>query len=390
MNEYTDKFTADGRLNPRNFGPVTKIKVKAIRELFNAGMRGDRVAAAKFAESISTSDAIFSAAYITNLQVLDQFDKAPRTWSQIAGVRELPDFRPAVLTGLFGGFEGLERQGADAGNGQENPAGIPPVVAEAESYPYATIGSVEASYGRLKKRGFKVGWSWEAQVNDAIDFFAQIPGEMIQTALDAEEWEVYQALLSTGTARQLAAVTAGNAYDGVAVAINSPLSKGALVAAVQQIAARTVNGRNIQVNGGYNLIVPIGRGLGAQIILSGQIIQQVPASGGYLSAISDPTQNLLNTITVVESQFVTGTNWYLLPAPGAVRRPVLELGRLRGNAAPELRVDNATGNYNGGASISPFEGNFSHDTVDLRLRYALTGVLWSDAYILWSKGTGAA
>lgn len=390
MTEYKDSFTADGRLKPSSFGPVTKGKVAAIRDLYNDAMHGDRIAAAKFTESISTSDAIFSATYLTNLQVLDQFDRAPRTWTDIASVRELPDFRPAVLTGLFGGFEGLKRDGTAAGNGQTNPAGIPPVVAEAEGYPYATIGQVEASYGRLKKRGFKVGWTWEARVNDAVDFFAQIPGEMLQTALDAEEWEVYQALLSTQASRQLAAVSAGNSYNNTAVLVNSPLSRDALVAAVQQLAARTVNGRNIQVNGGYNLVVPIGKGIAASLILSGQMVQQLPgSSGGYVLNVTDPVTNILNSITVIETQFVTGNAWYLVPKPGTVRRPVLELGRLRGNAAPELRVDNATGNYVGGAAVPPFEGNFFNDTIDLRLRYALTGILWDDRFIIWSTGAGS-
>lgn len=389
MTTYKNPFTADGRLKP--MAGVSERKVSAVKALFEAGMAGDRVAAAKFDESIATSDAALNAVYLINLAVLDQFDAAPRTWSQIAGVRELPDFRPAVLVGQFGGFEGLKRDGTAAGNGQVNPAGIAPVVAEAETYPYATIGNVEASYGRLKKRGFKVGWTWEARVNDGIGFFEQIPGQMIQTALDTEEWEVYQALLATNASRQLAAVSAGNAFDGVAVNANSALSRRALIAAVQQLKARTVNGKNIQVDGGFNLIVPIGMALAAQFILSGELIQQVPGSGGgFIVNVSDPTQGILGAITVIESPFVAGTNWYLIPKPGTVRRPVLELGRLRGNASPELRVNNLTGNYIGGASVPPFEGSFDNDTIDVRLRYPITGILWADIYIVWSTGAGAA
>lgn len=385
---YKNAFTRDGRLQP--FAGVSERKVTAIRDLFEAGMAGDRIAAAKFDESIATSDAALNAVYLINLSVLDQFDAAPRTWTQIAGVRELPDFRPAVLTGIFGGFEGLKRDGTAAGNGQVNPAGIAPVVAEAETYPYATIGQVEAVYGQLKKRGFKVGWTWEARVNDGIGFFAQIPGQMLETALDTEEWSVYQALLATNSSRQLAAVSAGNAFDGVAVNANSALSRRALIAAVQQLKARTVNGKNIQVNGGFNLIVPIGGAFAAAFIMSGEIVQQLPgSSGGFVVNLADPSQAILNSITVVESAYVTGTNWYLLPQPGTVRRPVLELGRLRGNASPELRVNNLTGSYVGGASVPPFEGSFDNDTIDVRLRYPLTGLLWSDIYIVWSTGAGA-
>lgn len=386
---YKDNFTLDGRLKPQEMPGVTKAKVEAIRDLFNSGMRGNHLDATRFGESVTTSDAMFNAAYLINLQTLPQFDAQPRTWTQIASVRELPDFRPAVLTGLFGGFEGLKRDGTAAGNGQVNPAGIMPVVAEQETYPYATIGQVEASYGRLKKRGFKVGWSWEARVNDAIDFFAQIPGEMLNVALDTEEWEVYQALLSTNASRQL---TGGTIYDGgAALNANSAIGRRAVLKAVQDLSQRTVNNRLIQINGGYNLIVPVGARASVEFSLAQPFIASVPASSarGFVRDVNDPGTNIIGSIDIIESPYVTGTNWYLLPKPGAVRRPVLELGRLRGQAQPELRIDNAVGNYNGGATVSPFEGSFYNDSIDMRIRYPLTGILWDDRYVVWSTGAGA-
>jgi hypothetical protein len=389
MTDYKDTFTLDGRLNPQSMPRVTKAKVAAIRELFNAGIRGDKIAAAKFTESIATSDAVFNAAYLINIQVLPQFDLLPRTWTQIAGTRELPDFRPAVLQGIFGGFEGLKRDGTAAGNGQTNPAGVAPVVAEGETYPYATIGQVEASYGRLKKRGFKVGYTWEARINDGIDFFSSLPQEMLNVALDTEEWEVYQALLSTQASRQL---TGGTIYDGgAALNANSAIGRRAVLKAVQDLSQRSINGRLIQVTGGYNLIVPVGATPAVEFSLQQPLIASVPASSarGYVRDISDPGTSIIGSITIIESPYVTGTNWYLLPKPGAVRRPVLELGRLRGNAAPELRVDAQAGNYVGGGQVSPFEGNFTNDTIDLRLRYPLTGILWDDRFVVWSTGAGA-
>lgn len=379
-------FTRDGRIRP--FPGVSERKVAAVRDLLEAGLAGDRMAAAKFDESIATSDAALNAVYLINLAVLDQFDAAPRTWTELAGVRELPDFRPAVLQGIFGGFEGLKRDGTAAGNGQTNPAGIAPVVAETETYPYATLGEVEASYGRLKKRGFKVGWTWEARVNDGVGFFAQIPGEMLNVALDTEEYEVYQALLSTQASRQL---TGGTIYDGgAALNANSAIGRRAVIKAVQDLLNREVNGRKITVNGGYNLVVPVGATMAVQFALQQPIIQKLPgSSGGFVVDISDPATQIIGSITIIESPYVTGTNWYLVPKPGTVRRPVLELGRLRGNATPELRVNNLTGNYSGGAAVSPFEGSFDNDTIDMRLRYPITGILWSDIYVVWSTGAGA-
>jgi hypothetical protein len=384
---YKNAFTRDGRLRP--MAGVSERKVAAIRDLWEAGLAGDRMAATKFEESISTSDAALNAIYLINLNVLDQFDAAPRTWTTIAGVRELPDFRPAVLSGILDAtFENLKRDGTAAGNGDVNPAGVMPVVPEAAPYPYATLGEVESAYGRIKKRGFKVGWTWEARVNDGVGYFAQIPGEMLQVALDTEEWEVYQALLATNVSRQL---TAGTIYDGgAALNANSAIGRRAVIKAVQDLANRTVNGRKIQVNGGYNLIVPVGATPAVQFALQQPMIQKLPgSSGGYVVDITDPGTQIIGSIEIVESQFVTGTNWYLVPKPGTVRRPVLELGRLRGQATPELRVNNLTGSYVGGAAVPPFEGSFDNDTIDMRLRYPLTGILWDDRYIVWSTGAGA-
>ncbi len=389
MTEYKDKFTLDGRLNPNGMPRISKMKVEAVRRIFNAAMSGDRIAAAQFHESVSTSDAVFSAAYLINLQVLPQFDALPRTWSQIAGVRELPDFRPAVLQEFSGTFEGLKRDGTAAGNGQTNPAGIAPVVAEAEPYPYATVGAQAASYGRLKKRGFKVGYTWEASVNDGLDFFASLPGLMIEVALDTEEYEVYQALLATNASRQL---TGGTIYDGgTALNANSAIGRRAVLKAVQDLSQRQINGRYIQVSGGYNLVVPIGATPSVEFALQQPFITSVPASSarGFVRDVNDPGTNIIGSITIVESQYVTGTNWYLLPKPGAVRRPVLELARLRGQASPELRVDAVAGNFVGGGQVSPFEGNFQNDTIDLRMRYPLSGINWDDRFIVWSTGAGA-
>ncbi len=381
-------FTRDGRLRPG--AGVTERKVAAIRDLWEAGMAGDRQAAARFDESIATSDAALNAVYLINLQVLDQFDAAPRTWTQIAGVRTVPDFNPVVLAGVLDvTFENLKRDGTAAGNGDTNPAGIMPVVPEAAPYPYATLGQVESAYGRLKKRGFKVGWTWEARVNDGIGYFANIPGQMLEVALDTEEWEVYQALLATNASRQL---TGGTIYDGgAALNANSAIGRRAVFKAVQDLGNRTVNNRRIQVNGGYNLIVPIGATPSVEFSLQQNLVASAPASSarGFVRDVNDPGQNIINSITIVESAYVTGTNWYLVPKPGTVRRPVLELGRLRGNETPELRVNNLTGNYAGGASVPPFEGSFDNDTIDMRLRYPLTGILWDDRYIVWSTGAGA-
>lgn len=384
MEKYTDKFTLDNRLKPG--ASVTKEKVAAVHALYEQARAGNRIAEATFFETVTTSDALFNAVYLTNLQVLPQFDEAPRNWSQIAGVRELPDFRPAVLRGFFGEWEGLQREGSVTGVGFNNPEGVLPVVAENAPYPYAVLSESEAAYGQIMKRGFKTGWTWEARVNDrGTDFFSAIPGEMLDVALETEDWLVWNALVAgTQAASQL---TFGTTYTGAAVLDNATFSRDALVLAIFQLSQREVNGRKIQVTGGYNLIVPLGQGDAVRFLLNQQLFE---VTDGSFALTASFLQDGVSQTTVIESEYVTGTNWYLLPKPGAVRRPVLELGRLRGYTSPELRVNNLTGNYAGGGAISPFEGSFDNDTIDLRIRYPLAGILWSDDYVVWSQGDNVA
>lgn len=381
--DYRDKFTYDGRLHLHP--SVSKRKVAKVKELFDKSQQGDRIAGATLMESISTSDAIFNLAHLINLQVLPQFDKAERTWSAIAGVREVPDFRPVVLKGLFGEFEGLERQGSVTGVGQNNPAGIAPVVPEGSPYPYAVLGEDLSDYGSINKRGFKVGYTFESRINDrGTDFFGQIPGEMLQVALDTEEWLVYDALVTGTTAA--AQLAGGTTYTGATVLPNALISRNSLVQAIYELSQREINGRKIQVNGGYNLVVPTGTKDAVAFALNRDIIS-IPDGSFSLSASF--LQDGVSATTIIESPYVTGTNFYLIPKPGAVKRPVLDLGRLQGYTTPELRINNVTGNYAGGGAVAPFEGSFENDTIDLRLRYPVGGIGWAnDSYVVWSDGTG--
>ena len=65
---YTDGYTLDGRVKP---GPgVTKAKVMAVKKMVEATMRGDRIERGRLEESLTTSDAIFSYAYLTTINIL--------------------------------------------------------------------------------------------------------------------------------------------------------------------------------------------------------------------------------------------------------------------------------------------------------------------------------
>jgi hypothetical protein len=378
MAEYKDQFTLDGRIKPANH-LVTRAKVAEADKLLTSAFRGDKIAAGKLQEVHTTSDLKFNLAHLITSVALPQFDESERTWSQVAGTRVVPDFGPVRLTSLFGQLTGA---GVVDGPGAGTLSGGLPTVPEAAPYPYVTITGQEAFYAKLAKMGAKFGFTWESNVNDIVGFFEQIPGELVQLALDTEEREVYEALIN-GTTAELAAQTLP---DGTTTDPNAALTPEAIWAAIIQLQNVTINGRKVGRASGYNVVVPAGTAEFIQWKLNQTIIYIQDGSVTY----GPGDRSALNNISIVESSWVTGTNWYVLPKPGAVRRPVLELLRLRGYEAPELRIHGDTGSYVGGSAVSPFEGNFDTDTIDYRIRYVAGGVLWSTAYSLKSDGTGVA
>lgn len=376
MAEYKDQFTLDGRIKPANH-LVTRAKVTEADKLLSAAFRGDKIAAGKLAEVHTTSDLKFNMAHLITTVALPQFEESERTWSQVAGTRVVPDFGPVRLMSIFGQLTGA---GVAEGPGEGTLSGGLPTVPEATPYPYVTITGQEAFYAKLAKMGTKFGFTWESNVNDIVGFFEQIPGELVQLALDTEEREVYEALIN-GTTTELASQTLP---DGTTTDPNAAISPEAIWAAILQLQNVEVNGRKVGRASGYNVVVPAGTADFIQWKLNQTIISIQDGSITY----GPGDRSALNGVTIVESSYVSGTNWYVLPKPGAIRRPVLELLRLRGYEAPELRINGDTGSYIGGSAVSPFEGNFDTDTIDYRIRYVAGGVLWSSQFSVKSDGTG--
>lgn len=378
-----DQFTLDGRIKPANH-LVTRKKVTETDKLLQRAFRGDKIAAGQLQEVHSSSDLKFNLAHLITTVALPQFDAAERSWEEIAGVRVVPDFGPVMMNTLFGQLTGAGVAEGPRDDDGDEVAGITgglPVVPEATPYPYVTVKGQEAFYAKLQKLGAKFGFTWEANVNDIVGFFEQIPGELVNLALDAEEREIYHALIN-GTTNSL---TSQTLPDGTVTAPNAPLSPEAIWAALLQLQNEKVQGRKVGRATGYNVIVPIG----TKDFIEWKLNQTIISIQDGLVTYGPGDRSVFNTVTIVESAYVNGTEWYVIPKKGAIRRPVLELLRLRGYESPELRIHGDTGSYVGGSAVSPFEGNFDADTVDYRIRYVAGGVLWSDAYTLKSNGSGA-
>ena len=93
--EYRNPFTLDGRVKPQV--GVSQTKVKAVKELLDKRNSGDLVAAAMLREVLTTSDAIFNFAHLTNLNFIPNFDEAERNWRKVAQVRTNDDLKETTL-----------------------------------------------------------------------------------------------------------------------------------------------------------------------------------------------------------------------------------------------------------------------------------------------------
>jgi hypothetical protein len=375
---YKDNFTLDGRL--KVVPGVTKAKVANIAELLTKHQAGNRMATATLTEALTTSDAIFNLAHLATINFLPNYDDVPRQWSNIAGTREVPDFKPVTLFSLNTSW--TDGDGVSSVLNSVADHGVAPIIPEGTNYPTAYIHGDTVQGASVVKRGFKTDWTLEAQINGDLNVIDSLPTEMLRVSLDTEEYDVFGALLTqVGATSRL---DGGVTPTGATVPVNAPLSRDALIQALIEQGQRKLNNRYAVVSGGNNLLVAPGQGIFANFILN-----QTFATAQDGSIVLNMNYNPLTSITVIESQFVTGTNWYLIPKKGSTRRPVIERLSLRAYGTPQLFVENRTGNYLGGAVVSPFEGSFVNDCITLKLRQFGGAVVWDDGIsIVYSTGAG--
>lgn len=378
-----NKFTLDGRVRPDFM--VTEKKVRAVRDLLAQSRAGSPIARATLQEALTTSDAVFNLAHLANLEFLPNYDEADRAWTGIAGTRTVNDFRPVTLYTLNASW-------TDGNGGTQvlGAHGEAPIIPEGTAYPYAYRAGETVAGSGVVKRGFKTDWTLESRINDGLGALDSLPSDMLDVSLDTESADVWGALTTSGksTTSQLAG---GTVPTGATVTANAAFSRDAVIRAKIELSNRTVNGRKIQANGGFNLIVPVGQALYVNFVLSQTLATAQPSTSAPLYVYDVNGYNPLSDVSVIESEWVTGTEWFLIPKPGSTRRPIIDHLKLRGYEAPQLFVDNHTGVFVGSASVSPFEGSFAADTITLKLRQFGGGVVWDGgAGIVYSKGDASS
>lgn len=364
MIEFKDKFTLDGLVMPPK--GVTKDSVGRVATLVAEGRRGSYVAEAQLKESMMTGVLASSVAHFINVITIPQLpEDNERPVAKLASFRIVPDFRPAVLYSMFGDLKG---PGVTA-------AGGAPRVPQGNPYPEVTITGVESAYAKLGKNGNRVNWDFEDFINDTLGVLDGIPSELRDVALQTEWNEVGDALIKATTKAGVVTMP-----DGTVVPNDAAISANAIMAAIQALSMRTVNGgrRKIGTLSGYNVVVAPGRKLFVDYMIRQALgfLYVLPGTGG--GAVSPaPDNSILTSVEVIEHPSVTGTKWYVAPKPGAYSRPVLDVLRLRGYETPQIRVK-----QEGGDGFS-----FDADTAAMRLRLVTGAALWFQEAVVYSAGT---
>lgn len=380
-------LTCNGRLTVHPF--VTERKVSALAEMVKfakqGGHAGDR-ARVDLAETLSTSDAPHSFAHLVNLRNLPLYEEEEADIAPITTTEDVPDFRPATFSNLRSNFAGLEHGKDNDGNR------VAPRVAELDTYQYAFGYTQEATDIAVEKRGFKVGWSLERGVNDPFGLVTRFPADMLRVGRKTDEYVVIRALANGVTAAS--ELEAGTDFiTGEAVPADSPATPAALRVAIRQINERTdADGNRIPTPARFRLVV--GQGQSDAINWSlGLARGMYSVEDGVITyrTANTPADPLGRITGVIESEFVEGNAWYLVPEEGTVDRPALIRVRLAGYVAPEVYVSNFNGApLAGGASADPFQAySFDNDSIDLKFRQFTNAGLFSEDAIVWSDGTAA-
>lgn len=395
-------LTCDNRLEVHPF--VSERKVLRMGEMvkgINYGGFASERAATDLKEALTATDAPFSLAHLLNIRNLPDYDKAPRQWTQIADTMQVDNFEPQTFYTLRMNVGEQLKYGKGV---KAAPYPIAPVVPELDTYQESFGYSEESVKISLAKRGFTTSLSLERIISNIRPIVRQLPGDMLEVALDTEEFLVFDALQTQVTSR--AQIQAGTApITGATVGANPVFSIDALRLLLHQIGQRKITDANssyqrqVVLADSYYIVTTLGNGENIEAALAyAKQFQQVRQGGTSSSSDQQfiygapPVGNLGRIKGVIESPYITSqTAWYLVPAAGTSRRPSLVKLQLTGRTAPEVLVNNFTGTiYPDGNGSDPFSlASFESDRVTLKMRMFSNSGLISDEQFGYSLGTGS-
>jgi hypothetical protein len=356
---------------------------------------GSPVAMGRLREAVSSGDFPLLFQSISQASMLGQYAELPQQWPTFSVRTTVPDFRPARMVR----WDTVQSAGLDYNGGAQRHVRALPRVPELTEFPTFNLTTEGTDYF-VNKYGSRFPFSWEAFMNDELRILTQLPTEMARWARDTEDVLTTGVLAtSTGPNPDFFNTTedfGGQVPAGNYVPENPPLSIDALEQAINYIGMRQVAGRQVRVQN-FVLLVPPSLALTANEIAQGTTYLRVRTLADGSEIRQNVSSPVAGRFTVVESPWLplidgsanSSTTWYLVPAGGQTDRgPAIVTAFLRGHETPEVRVMGDTGRALGGGDLSPFEGSFSHDDIQYRVR-SIIGAAGIDASaVAVSLGTG--
>jgi hypothetical protein len=376
-------------------------------QLVREASDGRPLAIGKLREAVSSGDFPLLFQSISQASMLGQWSDLPQQWPAFSQRTTVPDFRPARLVRWDSTLEQLP----DSNGGAERHVRALPRIPELTEYPTFNLTTEGQDYF-VNKYGARFPFSWEAFLNDELNVLQQLPAQMAKWARDTEDVlttgvlatstgpnpDFFKAPTDPGAWNFGSQVPLGNYVawytGGGNQVVNPPLTLDNLEKAIQSIAMRTLNGRSVRVPQ-FALVVPPSLALTAHEIAQATTYMRVTTDGAGNEIRINVSSPVAGRFTVVESQWLpqidrsatSATTWYLVPAGGMTERgPAIVTAFLRGYETPEVRAMGDTGQRVGGGEISPYEGSFSHDDIQYRVRTIIGAAGIDPSAVAVSKG----
>lgn len=380
-------WAADERPLPGRSASPERARRVTEAAIFYADVLAGRRRAWHFEEAMTTSDFPTYFGAVLDRQVLDKYDRITDSyWRNYAREVEVADFRtqelvpPLIL-----------------------PTGRLPQVLEKSEYTETKVDEQARPTWKLAKYGLRFAYSFEANINDNLRLLRDVPDDLAQMARTTEDRMVMD-LFVDGSGPHASLYTTANknrvhAENG-ASASNPPLSESAMEDALL-VLSRQVDeaGQPIRLSM-ITLVVPPALEIRARKLLESTTLETT-APPGKRDAGAGETRLIGNNwmrgrFKLVVDPFIPttaitangNTSWFLFADP-TKGRPAIQLGKLRGHTAPELRMKASNSKTLSGAPIGEYEGDFDTDGIQFRCRHILGSVIVSAKMTVASNGSGS-
>lgn len=400
-----------GDLSEPGFRPVQPRDDRIYRQSFTEARRlvdkvlaGDRWAALRFQEAMTTSDFGTYFGDILDRSVLANYAETPYTWPTFAKRASIRDFRGTRILRADRGSSVLD--GPILPNSYGASGSGATGIEQLTEYPQRRM-AITGYTDQLYKFGARMDFSWEAMVNDDLDLLKDTPALFGRAARRTEEKRATSLFVSSTGPNATFFSTANlnkitNAVNSIVTTDNPPLSITALAWAFTILAShRDLDGEPIAIDS-VTLVVPPALDITARNIVNATQIQ-MNDQGGTKGTGADGTnlqrlmtqnwaQGRVNPVVNYYLSIINTTSpntaWYVFASP-AGGRPAIQLSFLRGHEGPEMfqKAPNAIPIGGGGGNAA--DGDFDTDSIMYKVREVMGGTLLDPFMAVASNGTGS-